>query len=421
MNNLNDTLPDLMRRATENLEPESTDLVERGMRRGAALRRRRTLLRSATGATAALATAAVVVTGTQLFGNDAQQQPPTAGAAATTASTTVKAPVTQKETLQTLVELLPPHLKVKTTDTWGDPGFNGAAVVVDDGKGAAKLSLGVSGPGLDGTCHQPEPGTCTSRPDGSKITVRANEPTYGQGNPGGVLSNSVTVNRADGTAISLISFNAPEEKGVEHSRPAPVLSVAELTKIVDSKLWRFPPKQPIPTTGPSKPDLKSPGAGKPAVPVQQTLQTLKKVLPKNLQVTSPETWGGGSNGYNGAAFVVNDGKGLSRIDAFVTIEAPVTKCPAEAATTSCTVRSDGSVVSWTKEAPEYTDARQAAEGVVSNLVQIRYPDGRSISMTSYNGPQQKGAKHTRPKPAFSVDQLLTMAGSKSWKFPGTGK
>jgi hypothetical protein len=420
MNNLNDTLPELMRRATENLEPESTDLVERGMRRGAALRRRRALLRSATGATAVLATAAVVVTGTQVFGNNTQQ-PPAAGAPSAVASTTAKAPVTQKETLQTLVELLPPHLKVTKTDTWGDPGFNGAAVVVEDGKGAAKISLGVSGPGLDGTCYQPEPGTCTPRPDGSKITVRANEPTYGQGNPGGVLSNSVTVNRADGTAISLISFNAPEEKGVEHSRPDPVLTVAELTRIVDSNLWRFPPEQPIPTTGPSKPEPKSPGDGKPAVPVQQTLQTLKSVLPKNLQVTGPQTWGGGSDGYNGAAFVVNDGKGLSRIDAFVTIEAPVTKCPAEQAASSCTVRRDGSVVSWTKEAPEYTDARQDAEGIVSNLVQIRYPDGRSISMTSYNGPQQKGAEHTRPKPAFSTDQLLVMAGNKAWKFPGTGK
>ena len=78
MNNLNDSLPDLMRRATEDLEPESTDLVERGMRRGVTLRRRRTALLSVSGATAVLATAGVVIGGTQLFGG-AQHQAPVAG------------------------------------------------------------------------------------------------------------------------------------------------------------------------------------------------------------------------------------------------------------------------------------------------------------------------------------------------------
>ncbi len=40
-------------------------------------------------------------------------------------------------------------------------------------------------------------------------------------NPGGVLFNSVQVTRADGQTISLMSFNAPQEKQVEHTRAKP--------------------------------------------------------------------------------------------------------------------------------------------------------------------------------------------------------
>lgn len=413
-NHLNDTLPDLMRRATENLEPESTDLVERGMRRGVVLRRRRTALLSVSGATAVLATAGIVITGTQILGGNAPA--PASGLSQTAAAK----PVTQKETLATLLKLLPPDLKVKKTEVWGDPGFNGASVVVDDGKGAAQISMSVSS--NDGTCVAPQPGTCQKRADGSLLTTRAEEPTYSKdNNPGGVLMNSVQVTRSPTQGLSLLAFNAPEEKGVEHTRVKPVLTIAQLTAIADSDLWRFPPKQPLPSTGPDKPNPKDPGAGQPGVPVQATLKTLKNVLPKNLQTSRPETWGGGTNGHNGAAYLVNDGKGLSRVDAFVTRENPVTKCTDERSTSSCKVMPDGSVVGWTKNQPSYTDARQDKDGVLANIVEIHYPDGRMIAMSSYNGPQEKDAKRTRVKPLFTTDQLLVMAGNKDWKFPGTGK
>ncbi|WP_020390230.1 hypothetical protein [Kribbella catacumbae] len=422
MKNLDDTLPELMRRATENLEPESTDLVERGMRRGVTLRRRRTALISFSGATAVLATAGIIVSGSQLFGKDAQ--PPTAGT--TTAPATPKAngvaakPVTQKETLATLLKLLPPHLKVTKTETHGDTFGNGVSLLVSDGKGLSKLSLSVNAPGIEGSCYEPQPGTCLPRPDGSRITVSKEEPTYEpDNNPGGVLRNSVAVHRRGGEAISLMSFNATEEKQTEKTRPKPALSVAELTKIVDSTLWRFPPKQPLPTGGPDKPEPKDPGAGKPGVPVQLTLQTLKNVLPTGLKLTRPETNGGGTNGHNGAAYVINDGKGLSRIIVFVTYEHPVTKCGPEGIS-NCKVRPDGSVTGWGKNVPEYADARQAKDGVVANKAEIHYPDGRTIAITSYNATAEKGSKHTRVTPPFTPQQLLVMAGNKSWKFPGTG-
>jgi hypothetical protein len=218
----------------------------------------------------------------------------------------------------------------------------------------------------------------------------------------------------------LTSYNAMGEKETTATRAKPALSIAQLTKIAESQLWRFPAKPTLQPSGPAKPNPKDHGAGKPGVPVQQTLQTLKKVLPSSLSLTRSETWGGGTEGHNGAAYIVNDGKGLARVDAFVTREAPVTKCTSERSTTFCEVRADGSVVGWTKNSPEYSDGRQAKEGVIANSVEIHYPDGRMIAMTSYNGPQQKGAKHTRVKPVFTTDQLLVMAGNKAWKFPGTG-
>ncbi len=52
--------------------------------------------------------------------------------------------------------------------------------------------------------------------------------------------------------------------------------MAELIKLADSTEWRFPAKPPVPSTGPVKPNPKDPGAGHPGVPVQETLQTLKK-------------------------------------------------------------------------------------------------------------------------------------------------
>ncbi|MEV5966626.1 hypothetical protein AB0L70_32960 [Kribbella sp. NPDC051952] len=428
MNDINDTLPGLMRRATENLEPASTDLVERGIRRGAAQRRHRTILQAAAGVTAVVATAAVVVTGTQVFGGQAQKSPaagpPTA--AATTATSTARSPaakpVTKAETLQTLVRLLPARLKVKSSQTWGEAGFNGASVVVDDGQGAALISVALSAPGMDGTCYNPSPGSCVARPEGSKLTVEENSPTYDKdNNPGGVLRNWVNVIRKGGGGISLLSFNAVQEKQTEHTRKLPVLTVAEQTVIADSDQWRFPPAQPRPTGGPSKPEPKDPGAGKAAVPVQQTLQTLKSVLPKGSQLTKPETWGGGTNGYNGAAYVTNDGHGASRIEVLVRYAEPLKKCTAERGTTFCKVRKDGSVVGWSKDEVEYADARQDKYGVLHNSVTISYPDGRTIDLTSYNGPQQKGVKHTRAKAPYSTDQLIEMAGNAGWKFPGSGK
>jgi hypothetical protein len=183
MKNLNDTLPELMRRATENLEPESTDLVERGMARGLTLRRRRTALISLTGATAIVATAGVIVGGSQLFAKDAQ--PPAASTSTTQSTTVTKEPakaVLPKETLATFVKLLPPRLKVSKSQAWEDGIGNQVYLQVDDGKGLSELTVAVRGPGMykRAACDLKQTtGTCTPRPDGSVRTVMEDS-KYGQ-------------------------------------------------------------------------------------------------------------------------------------------------------------------------------------------------------------------------------------------------
>ncbi|MEU4197000.1 hypothetical protein AB0E69_34220 [Kribbella sp. NPDC026611] len=415
-NNLNNSLPELLERATDTLDPQ-TDLVARGISRGTTLRRRRTVLRAATSVTAVAATVAAVAAGTQLFGGSKTQAPVAGKPNPVATATPVVVNATKADTLADLRAALPPGLKVVKTELGGDNVDNTVRAVVDDGHGQALVLVLVTAPNAGFQPSTP----VVRRPDGSKLGSLRNQPvTPGAGgNPGGVVYNVVDTVRPGGQVISLMAFNAPEEKGATKTRPAPVLSVAQLTKIADSKIWTFPaPGKPGPKpTGKPQP---LPGEGKPAVPLQQTQQTLRKVLPHGLKLTRPEVWGGGHDGFNAVAYVVDDGKGLSRVLAFVTIERPVTKCQPERSTTHCEVKADGSVVGWSKNAPTYSDARQQINGVVANIVEIHYPDGRYINMYSFNGPQEKDAKHTRPAPPFTTDKLLEMAKNKGWKFPGNG-
>jgi hypothetical protein len=241
---MNTQLADLMHRATENLEPVSTDLLERTVEQGIRLRRRRTTLLSVTGASAVLATAGIVVAGTQLVGN-----PSDAAVAGTTkpsaapSSVARPAAVTPKETLATLKSLIEaPGLTLSKPQTWGDQGFNAAAYLVNDGKGVSRVEVLVSGGGEQDRCATPGIG-CTKNPDGSTLFTVTEQPEYaGNRNVDGVVSNYVALRLKDGRFISLTSYNAPAEKGTRHTRTKPLFTVAQLTSMVESKAWKFPPE-----------------------------------------------------------------------------------------------------------------------------------------------------------------------------------
>jgi hypothetical protein len=113
--------------------------------------------------------------------------------------------------------------------------------------------------------------------------------------------------------------------------------------------------------------------------------------------------------------VVNDGDGAAMVSALVQTTSQKKTC-ADAGSAQCTVRPDRSVVVSLTEQPEYSKNGNPG-GVVSNYVEIYRPNGTMIALTSYNGPQEKDAAHTRPKPALSVAKLISMGDSKLWKFP----
>lgn len=233
-------LTDLLRRATDDLEPTSTDLVERGMRRGAVLRRRRTALRGFAATGAVLATAGIIVGGNQLIGSSSGT--PVAGPPAAVTSTAASAvakstrPVTPNDTLQTLRSLVPAGLTASQPRTWGD-NFIGASYLVDDGKGASLLEVQVMTRKSQISCaNEAHPENCTVRPDGTIVLVE-----HQPGRSQMAAINSVQVRYPDGRIIVLASGNSTAWKKAPVTRPQPLLTVAQLTALAENQAWRFPP------------------------------------------------------------------------------------------------------------------------------------------------------------------------------------
>ncbi|MFC6155213.1 hypothetical protein [Kribbella jiaozuonensis] len=233
MTNLHDSLPDLMRRATEDLQPATPELVARGIRRGKVLRHRRTALAGLSGAAAVLATVGIILGSTQLLQHDAAPTVEPAGTPSSHRST----PSTPAETL---AELLPQSLHRGHTTTSEDGTLS---VVLDDGRGAGLLTVDLMTAQANTNCNGSPAGTCTVEPDGTVYVAYANRPLYAdQQNPGGITVTTVELFYRDGRQISISNYNAPKDEGVEHSRPAPILSIAQLTQIARSKLWVYPPR-----------------------------------------------------------------------------------------------------------------------------------------------------------------------------------
>ncbi|MGW6277084.1 hypothetical protein [Kribbella sp. NPDC055071] len=170
------------------------------------------------------------------------------------------------------------------------------------------------------------------------------------------------------------------------------------------------------------PEIKPTAVAKPSTPAtvtpKQTLATLRSLIQNRGTLSQPQTWGSAADGLFGASYVIDDGKGAAQVDVMLSGGGDHGEAnPCQPVVAGCTKLSDGSWVHVLKESPEYSDGRQQQEGVVANYVIRFFPDGRNINLTSYNAPAEKGQQHTRPKPTFTTDELVTMAKSKAWKFP----
>ncbi|GAA1559026.1 hypothetical protein GCM10009804_14750 [Kribbella hippodromi] len=252
---MNTQLTDLMQRATENLEPVTPDLLERSVTHGLRLRRRRTVIRTAGGAGAVLATVGLIAGGVQLLGSPKDTATAGTPAPLPVAKPSVKpsqsatppsskpAGTTAAKTLNTLRSLVAaPGRTFSEPETWGERGFTGAAYVVNDGKGASRVDVMLSGGGEINPCGQHRAG-CTTLPDGSVLYTAKEQPTYSDSRQAefGVVGNFVTLFRPDGRNINVTSYNGPAEKGRQHTRTHPMLSIQDLTTLAKSKAWKLPP------------------------------------------------------------------------------------------------------------------------------------------------------------------------------------
>lgn len=245
MHDIDETLPDLMRRATDGLEPDSTDLVRRGMERGKRLRRRRTAGLSIAATCGLVLTGAVAVAAQSIGPGQADPQvagTPGQSVVAPTPKPSAKA-VTPKDTLATLRKVRPATVRLSEQRSWGVDGFTAASVTVDDGKGLAEVSAFVeSGPVVE-NCPTGDSRTCQVLSDGSVLLTETMARVYRPGHPNdrGVSYNSAQLHRPDGVQISLTSYNSQDEKDSPKTRQQPPFSAAQLTSMARSPLWKAAP------------------------------------------------------------------------------------------------------------------------------------------------------------------------------------
>jgi len=160
---------------------------------------------------------------------------------------------------------------------------------------------------------------------------------------------------------------------------------------------------PTPTPTP-KPQPRKPG---PATPTG-TLKTLKAELPSGVKpVGGEKLWG---DDFIAAGLLVDDGRGKSWLEVSVQTVKYDPNCEDQPSTQHCRKRPDGS----------FLRSYQAKDdgGVLINSVIVEYPDRRGIYLGSTNAlSADHGVTAVRAEPPLSIDQLVTMADSRSWSFP----
>lgn len=191
-----------------------------------------------------------------------------------------------------------------------------------------------------------------------------------------------------------------------------------------------PTPEPVPSTEPDAAEART-FALMPEGLGAALADTVREAAP-DATVSAPVNWSEGtftkrpdsvgvdllSDPFQGAAVVVDDGLGSSRVDLLVAdneglgLIGPNPTCVgAELSPShSCSTGPDGSII------VTLTDwAEQRSDGaLVSNNVTVMTADGWLISATSYNSATEKDSPITRDSPAFDEDQLRDLALDDRW-------
>ncbi|MEU3511252.1 hypothetical protein ABZ733_25850 [Streptomyces longwoodensis] len=376
---------------------------------GAARGRRKRLLRRTALAGGAAGVAAVCLGGTLLLApgdRDGTARP--APAAGSRTATATAAPVTADQVIATLEGLLPEG-EVSDVRGRGSEGRSAspyAQLVLDDGRGAAALSVGLDrvAPGGDDArrlteCPDealvPHDG-CTSerRPDGSVVRVLKGY-EYPDRRVDTKLWTADLVT-ADGAHVSVSEWNAAAEKDAPVTRPEPPLSVAELGDLAAAPAWRdvlgaLPAAEEV-TAAPSAPGHPAPGG-------RRIAGVLAALMPDGVKVTAR-----GSQDTEFAYVVADDGKGASYVQ--VNVQPDMSDVAAQLFGSGAETLPDGTRVAEHQGPGDHGD-------LVMWTVDTLRPDGRRIVVSAFNAASQTTAA-TRATPALTLGQLRTIALSPRW-------
>lgn len=409
-----DELGEAMRRTGDTFRPsDRPGLVDGGMTRGRRrLARRRAV--AVTGSVLALATVGVAggyATGS--LGPDEGKASAAAPATPTAPESVAAGNVTEEQMIETFKGLLPEGRTTReegsgTTEAPERPdGPKGplqgphVSLVFDDGGGAAAMGLGVSVVDPAGksaadavTCPSQafvQHDACTEETlsDGSRYMLFQGY-EYPDRREDTKLWRATLIT-SEGVMVDASEWNAPAQKGVEVSRPAPPLTAAQMKALVTDQAWR--------TIGAQlgEPLKESPEPGQSAgAPVNKVLASL---LPADLKIVDQQ----GDPGYG---FVVaDDGRGAS----FIQVNAQTGM--QDVFTGDVTTLPDGTKVMVKKE---NNPDDKGGSGAVGWTVDTLRPDGFRVVMMAFNAPGQ-GQDASRAEPVLTIEQMRAIVLDEKWR------
>ncbi|MEZ0092358.1 hypothetical protein [Streptacidiphilus sp. EB129] len=386
-----DKIGDAFRRAGQGYDIEPQSLLDRGLRRGHALRRRRVAYTVVSGVTAL----ALIGGGSALFagGTDGPKQVTVVAGGATGFS--------GQQILDLLKRTLPPG---QISGAWatgvggGRPALVAQAhLIFDDGHGAGSLDLG-SAALNDGnvmaptTCtpgSPPKGGTCdqTTRADGSTVAIEKISYGGSAGKPASLQWNVSLVTRK-GEHLWLTEDNSTTGgPGAETTRSTPPLSAAQLTALVSDPDW----SRLFAAMRTAQPDHQPSQA--------QVLATLRQVLPAGVHA-------GDNNAMDqeGSAAVPVNAMGTDQLSV------QVQRWPGEARSEIAAESFQGA-----NRLPDGTLMAVRQQGSQASVamwdVRVLRPDGTMVWLME----QQMDLGRPNPAgPTLSLDQLKAMAMSPKW-------
>ncbi|MFI2201812.1 hypothetical protein ACH47Z_13770 [Streptomyces sp. NPDC020192] len=408
-----------MSRATGGFPPHSADLVRRSVAQG---RRMRLFAATRIAVTAvAVVTAGGTLMATGTFGSHgagdpgrlrtgapvrSAEQPPSRAASS----------VSGAEMVRTLKSLLPAGGTVSAAS--GRASQAGPPVVWP----AAKLTYSTAraSSGLDITLARLDPGIpADQQGEGGclPVEVRPYDTCTTEKLPGGGVLNTtrsftypssetgqkrwyVVLTTADGVQLTVQEFGGGGEKATTGGAD-PALSIDQLTSIVRSPAWNkaitaLPTREGAPSATPSTPQKRVTGA--------RMTQVLTSRLPRGGTVSDLNA------GDGLVQLVYDDGRGKNMVEAdaqyhMTDLLAGHMDCTGVSGHCEATTLTDGTRVKKVQGPSEKGGAAQVW------LVDTVHPDGRRVVVREVNSYAESGPV-TRPQPALSMDQLLSIALDK---------